>query len=91
MLSHYISQPTQGLQFGQLRATIWRPEMSDENSSHIVRVQDGSIDYRYYAAQGLMARSQEMKIIMEKVLGVSQMKPHAFPALFTVVLLVLVF
>lgn len=65
--------------------------MSDENSSHIVRLQDGSIDYRYYAAQGLIARSQEMKIITEKVLGVSQMKTHAFPALFTVVLLVLVF
>ena len=65
--------------------------MSDEKTSPIVRLQDGSIDYRYYAAQGLMARNQEMKITMEKVLGVSQMKTQAFSALFTVVLLVLVF
>ena len=64
--------------------------MSEEKNSPIVRLQDGSIDYRYYAAQGLMARSQEMKIFTEKFLGVSQMKTHAFPTLFTVVLLVLV-
>ena len=65
--------------------------MSDKKASTIVRFQDGSIDYQYYATQGMIAKNKELKFIAEKVLGASQMKTHAFPVLFTVALLVLVF
>lgn len=65
--------------------------MSDKNASTIVRFEDDSIDYRYYAARGMIARNRELKSIIEKVLGPSRLKTHAFSTLVTVVLLVLVF
>ena len=65
--------------------------MSDEKTSPIVRLQDGSIDYQYYAAQGLIAKNRELKIVADKVMGASQMKMRTFPALFTFILLVLMF
>ena len=65
--------------------------MSGKKASAIVRYQDGSIDYRYYAARGMNARNRELKVFTGKALGPVRMKTHALPALFTVVLLVLVF
>ena len=64
--------------------------MPGEKSSHIVRLQDGSIDYQYYSAKGLIARNKEMKIIADKVLGSSQMMVRIIPAFLTVILLVLI-
>jgi hypothetical protein len=65
--------------------------MSAEKVSAIMRFEDGSIDYRYYAERGMMARNRELKAVTEKLLGASRLKTHAFPTLFTVVLLVLIF
>ena len=64
--------------------------MSDEKTTPIVRLQDGSIDYQYYAARGLIAKNKELKIVADTVLGASQIKPRTLPALFTVILLVLI-
>ena len=64
--------------------------MPDEKTSPIVRLQDGSIDYQYYAARGLIAKNKELKIVADTVLGASQIKLRTLPALFTVVLLVLI-
>jgi hypothetical protein len=65
--------------------------MPDKKASAIARVRDGSIDYRYYAARGMIARNRELKVVAGKVLRPVRMKTHALPALFTIVLLVLVF
>ena len=64
--------------------------MTGEKTSHIVRLQDGSIDYQYYSAIGLIARNREMKIVANKVLGASQMTMRISPAFLTVILLVLI-
>lgn len=64
--------------------------MPGEKNSHIVRLQDGSIDYQYYSAKGLMAKNREMKLVADKILGASQMTMHIFPAFLTVILLVLI-
>lgn len=64
--------------------------MPGEKSSHIVRLQDGSIDYQYYSAKGLIAKNKEMKIVAGKVLGASQMMMSIIPAFLTVILLVLI-
>lgn len=64
--------------------------MPDEKTSYIVRLRDGSIDYQYYAAKGSMARNMEMKIVVGKVLGASQMTAHVSPVLLTAILLVLI-
>ncbi len=64
--------------------------MPGEKSSHIVRLQDGSIDYQYYSAKGLIAKNKEMKIVADKVLGASQMMMSKIPAFLTVILLVLI-
>ena len=65
--------------------------MPSEKTSHIVRLQDGSIDYQYYSAKGLIAKNREMKIVAYKVMDASQMKMRTFPTLFTFILLVLMF
>ncbi len=65
--------------------------MPDEKTAQIVRLQDGSIDYQYYSAKGLLAKNREMKIVVSKVLGASQMRTSIFPASLTVILLVLIF
>ena len=65
--------------------------MPNEKTSHIVRLQDGSIDYQYYSAKGLIAKNREMRILVDKILGASQTKIRIFPAFLTVILLVLVF
>jgi hypothetical protein len=65
--------------------------MPGEKTSQIVRLQDGSIDYQYYSAKGLIAKNKEMKIIAGKVLGASQMTMRIFPAFLTVMLLALIF
>ncbi len=64
--------------------------MPGEKTSHIVRLQDGSIDYQYYSAKGLIAKNREMKIVADKVLGASQTTIRIFPAFLTVILLVLI-
>jgi len=64
--------------------------MPDEKTSPIVRLQDGSIDYQFYAAQGLIAKNRELKIVAGKFLGASQMKRRTFPGFFTVILLALI-
>lgn len=64
--------------------------MPGEKTSHIVRLQDGSIDYQYYSAKGLIAKNKEMKIVAGKVLGASQMMVRIIPAFLTVILLVLI-
>jgi hypothetical protein len=64
--------------------------MPGKKTSHIVRLQDGSIDYQYYAAKGSMARNKEMKIVVGKVLGASQITAHISPVLLTAILLVLI-
>ena len=64
--------------------------MPGEKTSHIVRLQDGSIDYQYYSEKGLIAKNREMKIVADKVLGASQMTTRIFPAFLTVILLVLI-
>jgi hypothetical protein len=33
--------------------------MPNEKTSHIVRLQDGSIDYQYYSAKGLIAKTEK--------------------------------
>jgi hypothetical protein len=65
--------------------------MPGEKTAQIVRLQDGSIDYQYYSAKGLIARNREMKIVVGKILGASQMRMSIFPASLTVILLVLIF
>ncbi len=64
--------------------------MPSEKNTHIVRLQDGSIDYQYYSAKGLIAKNKEMKIVADKVLGASHMTMRIFPAFLTVILLVLI-
>ncbi len=64
--------------------------MPSEKTSRIVRLQDGSIDYQYYSAKGLIARNKEMKNVAIKVLGASEMTVRIFPAFLTVMLLVLI-
>jgi len=64
--------------------------MPGEKTSQIVRLQDGSIDYQYYSAKGLIAKNREFKIVTGKVLGASQMTMHIFPAFLTVILLALI-
>jgi hypothetical protein len=64
--------------------------MTDKKTSNIVQLQDGSIDYRYYAARGMMARNRELKNIAGKFPGASRSKTHALPTLLTIVLLVLI-
>jgi hypothetical protein len=73
-----------------MQAATWRPKMPSEKIPHIVRLQDGSIDYQFYSAKGLIARNREMKIVADKVLGSSQMTMRIFPAFLTVILLVLI-
>ncbi len=65
--------------------------MPNEKTSHIVRLQDGSIDYQYYSAKGLIAKNREMRILADKILAASQTKIRIFPAFLAVILLVLVF
>jgi hypothetical protein len=65
--------------------------MPGEKTAQIVRLQDGSIDYQYYSAKGLLAKNREMKIVLDKVLCASQMRMSIFPASLTVILLVLIF
>ncbi|RLA31945.1 MAG: hypothetical protein DRR15_12485 [Gammaproteobacteria bacterium] len=64
--------------------------MPGEKTSQIVRLQDGSIDYQYYSAKGLIAKNREMKIVTDKVLGTSPMTMRIIPAFLTVILLALI-
>ena len=64
--------------------------MPGKKTSHIKRLQDGSIDYQYYSAKGLIAKNREMKIVAGKVLGTSQITKHVLPVFSTVILLVLI-
>jgi hypothetical protein len=64
--------------------------MPCEKTSHIVRLQDGSIDYQYYSAKGLIAKNRELKNVTDKVLGVSPTTMRIFPVFFTVILLALI-
>lgn len=64
--------------------------MPDKDPPPIVRLQDGSIDYQYYAARGLIAKNRELKIVADTVLGASQLKLRTLPPLLTVILLVLI-
>lgn len=65
--------------------------MTDKEASAIVSYQDGSIDYRYYAARGMTARNRELKAVTQRILGASRLKTHTLPTLMTAVLLVLIF
>ena len=65
--------------------------MPDAKTTQILRLQDGSIDYQYYAAKGSLAKNREMKIVVGKVLGASQVRMSMFPAYIAVILLVLIF
>lgn len=65
--------------------------MSVEKTTQIVRLQDGSIDYQYYSAKGMLAKNREMKIVAGKVLSASHMRMSIFPAYLAVILLVLMF
>ena len=64
--------------------------MPGEETSNIVRLQDGSIDYQYYSEKASIAKNREMKIVAGKILGTSQMTTRIFPAFLTVILLVLI-
>jgi hypothetical protein len=68
MLSHYIPRPVEGLQFDQKLAISRKQNMPGESTYPVVQLQDGSIDYRYYAARGLLARNGEMKILLRKLM-----------------------
>ena len=65
--------------------------MPDAKTTEILRLQDGSIDYQYYSAKGMLAKNREVKIVLGKVLGASQVKINIFPAYLAVILLVLIF
>ncbi|MDH5355155.1 MAG: hypothetical protein OEY09_12000 [Gammaproteobacteria bacterium] len=43
--------------------------MATENSNNIVRLTGGSIDYQYYAEQGVLARNREIKNISGRIQG----------------------
>ena len=64
--------------------------MPGKKTAHIVRLQDGSIDYQYYSAKGLIAKNRELKYVTDKVLGVSPITMRIFPIFFTVILLALI-
>ncbi len=64
--------------------------MPSEKTSHIVRLQDGSIDYQYYSAKGLIAKNREMKIVAYKILSASITTTGILPAFVTILLLALV-
>lgn len=63
--------------------------MTAEKTSPILRLEDGSIDYRYYEACGLKARNEEIKTVIGKLRKTRCSRSHAFPAIATVILLVI--
>ncbi len=65
--------------------------MTDENVPSIVRLQDGSIDYRYYSAKAALEKNKAFKSEVSKFLNVSDSLAQSLPAMCTVVLLVLIF
>ena len=64
--------------------------MTDKYCSPIVRLQDGSIDYQYYSAQGLIAKNKELKLVASKLSAGSTMVARLFPVVLTVVVLALI-
>lgn len=65
--------------------------MPDDKTLPMVRLQDGSIDYRYYAARASIARNRELKMLSGGLLAAPRTTGRALPVVFTLVLLVLVF
>jgi hypothetical protein len=65
--------------------------MPGEKTSHIVRLQGGSIDYHHYAARGMIARNKKLKTVVSKIFDATKLPTHTFPALLTVILLMLLF
>ena len=59
-------------------------------TSNIVQLRDGSIDYKYYVARGMIARNEELKFVASKILNASRLPMHAFPTFVTVILLMLI-
>jgi hypothetical protein len=87
MLSHYIPRPVEELQFAQISATKWKQNMPGKTAYPVVRLQDGSIDYRYYATRGLRARNGEMKTALRRLMGKTSLplrKLSRLPAIITI-------
>jgi hypothetical protein len=63
--------------------------MSTEETPEILRLQNGSIDYRHYEACGMQARNEEIKIALVKLLKIDRTRTRAFPAFVTIILLVI--
>ena len=64
--------------------------MTDKNSSSIIRLQDGSIDYQYYSAKGVIAKNKELKLVASRLSSLSGMAARSFPAFVTVIVLALI-
>lgn len=65
--------------------------MSAKNDTHIARLQDGSIDYQYYAEKGLIEKNKELKLVVDKFFDTSRLKTRFYPAFLTVILVIMVF
>ena len=65
--------------------------MTDEKSSNMVRLRNGSIDYQYYSARGVLAKNEELKLVADKLFGASRMTVRIFPVFLTVLLVALIF
>jgi hypothetical protein len=66
-------------------------KMDSYLADDIKRLQDGSIDFRHYTAQGHIAKNIELKAISRRVLNSSKGLVRSLPTVATVVLLILVF
>ncbi len=85
MLSHYISRPVKGLQFDQISATQRKQNMPGKTRYPIVQLADGSIDYRYYATRGLMARNGEIKITLGNLVDKARLPLQKLSTLVAVI------
>jgi hypothetical protein len=85
MLSHYIPRPVKELQFDQISATQRKQDMPGKTRYPIVQLADGSIDYRYYARRGLMARNGEIKITLRNLAAGTRLPLQKFTTLVAVI------
>jgi len=59
--------------------------MPGETTYPVVQLQDGSIDYRYYATRGLVARNGEMKILLRRLMDKTRLPVQTLSTLAAVI------
>lgn len=62
--------------------------MSAEKTPSILRLKNGSIDYRHYEASGMKARNEQIRMVTNKLLTTGRLRTTSFSAIAAVTLLV---